>query len=132
MTDDAPRPSRVTRWLWWVAAYALLGLAVAGIVLPLLPATPFAIAAARGSERLHARLTAHPALGPAIEDWGTERAIAPRAKAAALVMMTASGLLTWAVAPTFAAVTVSGVMLVMGGWIASRPTPGDRRTRLTA
>ncbi len=46
------------RWLWWLLAYASLGLGLLGIVVPGLPTAPFvllaAFAAARGSKRLHA------------------------------------------------------------------------------
>lgn len=50
-------PPRSLRWAWWLLAYASLGLALVGIVLPGLPTVPFvllaAFAAARGSDRLH-------------------------------------------------------------------------------
>ena len=46
----------MTRLLWWLLAYASLGLGIIGIVLPGLPTVPFvllaAFAAARGSQRL--------------------------------------------------------------------------------
>ena len=52
----------MTRLLWWLLAYASLGLGIVGIVVPGLPTVPFvllsAFAAARGSRRLHAWLLA--------------------------------------------------------------------------
>ena len=52
----------MTRWLWWLLAYASLGIGIVGIVVPGLPTVPFvllaAFAAARGSQRLHAWLLA--------------------------------------------------------------------------
>ena len=69
------------RWLWWLLAYASLGLGLVGVLLPGLPTVPFvllaAFAAARGSSRLHARLAAHPQFGPMIRDWERERAVSP-------------------------------------------------------
>ena len=34
------------RWLWWLLAYASLGLGIVGIVVPGLPTTPFVLLAA--------------------------------------------------------------------------------------
>ena len=63
----------MTRWLWWLLAYASLGIGIVGIVVPGLPTVPFvllaAFAAARGSQRLHGWLLAHPQFGPMIRDW---------------------------------------------------------------
>ena len=48
----------IARLLWWLLAYASLGIGIVGIVVPGLPTVPFvllaAFAAARGSRRLHA------------------------------------------------------------------------------
>jgi uncharacterized protein len=61
------------RWAWWLLAYASLGLGIVGVFVPGLPTTVFvllaAYAAARGSERLHARLLADPRFGQVIRDW---------------------------------------------------------------
>jgi hypothetical protein len=67
----------MTRWLWWLLAYASLGIGIVGIVVPGLPTVPFvllaAFAAARGSQRLHAWLLAHRQFGPMILRLGTRR-----------------------------------------------------------
>lgn len=72
------------RGIWLAAGLLAMGLGVIGIVVPLLPTVPFMLLAAfcfaRSSERLHAWLLAHPRFGPAIEDWQSRGAIAPRAK----------------------------------------------------
>jgi len=61
-----------------------LVLAVLGILLPLLPATPFLLLAAacfaRSSERLHAWMLRHPRFGHLLEDWESQGAIRPGAK----------------------------------------------------
>ena len=75
----ASRPRSRFRWAWWLLAYASLGLGIVGIVVPGLPTVPFvllsAFAAARGSERLHARLLAHRQFGPMIRDWQAHGAV---------------------------------------------------------
>ena len=76
------------RTLWLVLGYAATALAVAGVALPLLPATPFLLVAAyafaRSSPRLHAWLTSHEQFGPLIDNWNRYGAISPRAKTAAV------------------------------------------------
>ncbi len=64
---------------------------IAGIVLPLMPTTPFillaAFAFARSSPRLHDWLVTHPRLGPTINGWRTHRAISRRAKITSVAFM---------------------------------------------
>ena len=80
--------SRLTRAGWWLLAYVSLGLGFVGIFVPGLPTVPFvllsAFAAARGSERLHARLLAHRQFGPMIRDWQRQGAVSRRAKRLAI------------------------------------------------
>lgn len=81
------------RSLWLVIGLASLALGIAGLVLPLLPTTPFALLAAycfgRSSPRLHHRLLNNRNLGPLILNWQQHRAIAPRAKLMAVLSMAA-------------------------------------------
>jgi uncharacterized membrane protein YbaN (DUF454 family) len=57
--------------LFIIAGFLFLALGVAGIILPVLPATPFLLAASfcflRGSARLHRRLMSDPRIGPRLE-----------------------------------------------------------------
>jgi hypothetical protein len=68
-----------------------LALGIVGILLPLLPTTPFLLLAAacyaRGSERLHDWLLNSPVLGQYIRDYRERRAIRLRAKVAAIVTL---------------------------------------------
>lgn len=85
----------VTGWLCM-----LLGLA--GVFLPLLPTTPFLLLAAacflRSSPGMHARLMAHPRLGPFLEQWRRERSIPLAAKRRAYVLVCACFALSIALA----------------------------------
>ena len=98
--QQAPRR---TRWLWWLLAYASLALGVIGIVVPGLPTVPFvllsAFAAARGSQRLHARLLADRRFGPMIRDWQAQGAVGRRAKWLATTMMSACAVVMFLTAP---------------------------------
>lgn len=66
-------------------------LGIVGILLPLLPTTPFlllsAFCFARSSEKLHAWLLCHPSFGPAIIDWRENGSISKRNKIFAMVVI---------------------------------------------
>lgn len=96
-------PQPALRLLYLCGGGLALGLALLGIALPLLPTTPFLLLAAfcfaRSSTVMHARLLAHPRLGPLIQDWERERAIRPPAKRMATLLIALTGGLTLALAP---------------------------------
>ncbi|CUH51474.1 YbaN family protein [Shimia marina] len=81
------------RALWLIGGLLSVGLALIGVVLPLLPTVPFLLLAAfcfaRSSERLHAWLLSHKTFGPMIADWHRSGAIRPNAKKAATVSIAA-------------------------------------------
>ncbi len=66
-----------------------------GVVLPVLPTTPFLILAAacftRSSERWHAWLLRNQTFGPLIRAWEQDRCIPRRAKVAAFTVMAIVG-----------------------------------------
>jgi uncharacterized membrane protein YbaN (DUF454 family) len=77
--------------LFNVAGTFFLGLGVAGIFLPLLPATPFLLLASacylRGSKRLHELLMGHRHLGPYIRTFRDGRGMPRRAKIYTLLLL---------------------------------------------
>ena len=116
------------RWAWWLLAYASLGLGLVGIVIPGLPTVPFvllaAFAAARGSERLHRRLLAHPQFGPIIRDWQAHGAVSRRSKWLATTMMGACAAIMFLTAPkTWMAATGTAIMALVAAWLWRRPEP---------
>ena len=116
------------RWAWWLLAYASLGLGLIGILVPGLPTVPFvllaAFAAARGSERLHRRLLAHPQFGPMIRDWQAQGAVSRRAKWLATSMMSACAAIMFLLAPqTWMAATGTSIMALVALWLWRRPEP---------
>ena len=64
--------------IFWV------GIAMLGVVLPLLPTTPFLLLAlacfARSSPKLQHKLLNHPVFGPMIEDWQKHKAVTRKTK----------------------------------------------------
>lgn len=82
------------RIIWLTFGLGSLMLAGLGVMLPLLPATPFAILAtfcfARSSPTLNERLLQSRMFGKAIRDWRTHRAISRRAKVASVLTMALS------------------------------------------
>jgi len=92
LTSPAFQP--VVRHVWTGLGALALGIGALGLVLPLLPTTPFVILAAfafsKGSQRFARALHRHRVFGPIIAEWHLKGAIAPRYKALALAMMGAA------------------------------------------
>lgn len=123
-TSPAFRP--VFRHVWTALGTLSLGAGALGLVLPLLPTTPFVILAAfafsKGSPRFARALHGHLVFGPIIAEWRARGAIAPRYKALALAMMGAA--LAASVALAFSTAVIALQALAMTGaaaFILSRP-----------
>ena len=88
---DPTRLSPVARAVLVVVGTAALVLAVIGIVLPLLPTTPFLLVTAacyaRASTRLYEWLLGQPSLGPIISEWRRSRSLPPGVKTRALLVV---------------------------------------------
>ena len=78
-------------WLLRGAGLLTLTLGLIGIVVPLLPTTPFLLLSAacfaRSSQRLYNWLLAHRWFGPTIRDYRLHRAVSLRAKVLALALL---------------------------------------------
>lgn len=81
----------VRRAAWFALGVFSLGLGVLGVVLPLLPTTPFVLLAAyafaRSSKTWHDWLTGHRLFGPMIRNWQAYGAISRRAKISAMIAL---------------------------------------------
>lgn len=86
--------SRLARGLYFGLGLAALALGGLGVVLPVLPTTPFILLAAacfaRSSERFHDWLIHHRITGPLIREWREYRAMPRRAKRWAYALMVLS------------------------------------------
>ena len=111
-----------------ICSLALGGL---GIVLPLLPTTPFvlvaAVAFANSSDRLHQWLLDHNLFGPLIRNWRRHGAISPFAKALSIGAMAAVLAISMLLAaPTLVIVTQALVLGACALFVVSRPLPPDQ------
>lgn len=126
--------SRLVRSLYLAVGSLALLLGLAGIVLPVLPTTPFVLLAAacfaRSSERLHHALLAQRHLGPIIHEWETHRAMPPRVKPWAYLLMTASfGLSILLVDSPWHRAMLGAIALTLAVllWrVPVRPRPGNK------
>jgi len=114
------------RLVYLSLGHTFTAIGVVGLVVPLLPTTPFLILAAacysRGSERFERWLVSHPRFGAGVRDWRNHGVISPRAKAIATVGILVSSTipLTLLSLPwkAVAVCVVAGVLL----FIHSRPS----------
>ena len=120
--------------LWRIAGMLSLALGAIGIVVPILPTTPFVLFAAfcfaRASPALHRWLLANRAFGPMLRDWEEHRSIERRTKIVAIAMMSISLALSilFAVEPAWLQVTLAllGVGLAIRIYrIPSRDRPSQ-------
>lgn len=78
------------KWVELTLGWVFVALALAGVLLPLLPTTPFLLLASflfvRSSPRCHAWLLRNRLLGPFLRDWERHRGVRPAVKWAAVSM----------------------------------------------
>lgn len=118
---------RLARGLYRAFGFVCLGLAIAGIVLPGLPATPFALLAVwafgRGAPEWAARLERDPRFGPILANWRERRAVPRRAKGLAVLSMAASfALLAGSGAPALVLLPVALILLCVATYLLTRPS----------
>jgi uncharacterized protein len=115
------------RLFYLALGWLCVALGVLGIILPILPTTPFlllAVAAfSRSSPELAARLRNHPVAGPYIRAWQDHGVIPPKAKTLAIVMMTAMGiyLAGFSTLPGWAALGGCILLVAVAAYILTRP-----------
>ena len=116
-----------------VLAVSALSAGALGLLLPLLPTTPFILvalwASARGAPEWHERIRTHPRFGPSVQAWQTQRAVSNPSKWLACFMMGASWLLLW-LGGTHPAILVALALLfiTVSAYLVSRPEPEPPET----
>ena len=116
------------------AGFFFLGLAVLGVILPLLPTTPFVLVAAacfsRSSPRFYNWLLSNRVFGPTIHEWRAHRSIPLHAKIMAVTLITLVGgsSILFVVDPLWAQLVIGGVLLAVIGWLLAHSTTPPERT----
>jgi uncharacterized membrane protein YbaN (DUF454 family) len=128
----AERSGLTSRMPFLVLAYGCVGIGALGIVVPLLPTTPFLIVAAwaapKGSPKLDRWLREHPRFGETIAAWRHERAIPVRAKALAVVLLMFSWLVLWLGGLGLPALAGLAIFFsLVAGFVLSRPSPSGKQ-----
>lgn len=118
----------MARFAALILAYLFVGLAFIGVFLPGLPTVPFLLLAAwfaaRGSEKLHRWLYAHPTFGQLLIDWEREKAVSRKAKVLAILMLIASWLfMYWRLGPHWLLLVISITFVTVSIFLITRPLP---------
>ena len=105
-----------------------LGMAIAGVILPILPTTPMLLVAVwafgRSSPELAEKIRYHRVFGPPIRNWQDNGVISVKAKALALGIMTLMGGWLWLYSglPIWLVLPIIGIMAAAAIYVASRPS----------
>ena len=124
------RPSLISRFriFWAFGGIVFVVIGAIGVVLPLLPTTPFLLLAAycfaRSSPRLHDWLLTHKTFGPLIKNWDEYGSIDPRAKRIAIVVILLTPLIAIAIGVPWWALAAQLIVLgIASTFILTRPDP---------
>ena len=126
-TSSKERSARLLRFMWLIVGITALFCGTIGVLLPVLPTTPFVILAAfafaKGSPRLRKWLVDHHVFGPMIADWEHHGAIARCYKVFACCIMVISliGSFLAGVPPTILALQAL-VLCAAATYVLTRPT----------
>ena len=118
----------MVRILYFMAGMSSLTLGIIGVVLPLLPTTPFVILAAfcfsRSSKRFHQILLNNKLFGPMIAQWEAHGVIPLKAKclASSMMLIMVSYPLFFKQLPIWAVIGVIVTVIIALSYIWSRPS----------
>jgi uncharacterized protein len=120
------------RLLWLLAGLVFIAVGAIGVILPLLPTTPFLLLAAycftRSSPRMHRWLHTHPTFGPPLNNWNQYGSIDRRSKRIAIIVILLTPVITVMIGIPWWA--LASQLLVLGcaaTFILTRPDPPRKR-----
>ena len=111
-----------------ILAYFFLALAIVGMFFPVLPTVPFLLLtawfAARGSDRLHGWLYAHPHIGRLLIDWEQQGAVSRTGKVIAVLMLITSWVVMYhRLNNVWGLVGITVLLAAIATYLVSRPEP---------
>lgn len=116
------------RSAWLAAGVLATAVGIVGVVVPVLPTTPFLIVAAacfaRSSPALERRLLDSPTFGPTLRDWREHRSIRRKTKLVAIAMMTASiaATIVLVLEVPWQRVALAAIGIAVGAWLWRIPS----------
>ncbi|UTZ23128.1 YbaN family protein [Vibrio campbellii] len=116
----------IKRYFFNIAGGLCMMLGIAGIVLPLLPTTPFILLASacfmRGSPAFHRWLHDHNTFGPMLENWHKNRAVTCKVKQRGAFFIVLSFTVSIIVAPiTWVKIALLVMLIVLLSWFIRLP-----------
>ena len=120
--------SALVRHAFLAAGFVFLGLAGLGLVLPVLPATPFVLLAAacfaRASARFYNWVLNHRVFGPTVREWRRHRSIPYRVKLWAIALMAVSlGVsIVFFVRPVWLQAALAALGALLAAWLYNLPS----------
>ncbi len=130
--NETVREIFLPKILWNILGGFFVLLGAIGVILPLLPTTPFILLAAfcfaRGSEKFHSWLLDHQTFGPLIHNWNEHGVVSGGAKASAIIfMLFAVGLSIYISVPAYVLWVQIGVLSLVALFLLTRPSkPKDQ------
>jgi uncharacterized membrane protein YbaN (DUF454 family) len=113
---------------WTGLGLVALAIGVVGLVMPMLPSTPFVLLAAfafgKGSPRLRRRIEDHRRFGPPVRDWEAHGAIARPLKRLACAVMAVTFAMCVALGlPPLALAVQAACLTAAGAYVLTRREP---------
>ena len=127
-SQDAQTPGKHAKFAYLLLAYTATAFGIAGVFLPLLPATPFLLvavwAASKGSRRVHDWIYSKPQFARLINNWHEQGAVPPSAKWLATGMMIFSwSFLIWSGYHWVFLLGMGLFFVCIGTFLWTRPNP---------
>jgi uncharacterized protein len=117
--------------IYLAVGWISVGLAIIGVILPILPTTPFLLVAvwafSKSSPELAEKIRNHKTFGPLVRGWQDHGVVPLKAKAAAFTMMAAMAGYLWVYSsfPIWVLTLTTAILMAAAVYVGSRPSKPD-------